>query len=102
MSWIPRCDRLLWVAAVVLACVGLLGWFSGYEIWMQYSQHLPRFPNAAAGSIYPLNVHGIVVYQTSKQRSFLQNWDFWFSVVCVCAAALGGIYEWRSRKRKAR
>jgi hypothetical protein len=99
---VPTKDRLLWLAAVAVCSVGLLGWFWGYyEIWIQYSQHLPRSPNPASGNLYALNIHGIVVYQTLKQRSYRENWEFWSYAVCCCGAALGAVYQWRLRKRVA-
>jgi hypothetical protein len=101
MSPIPKKDRLLWLAAVALCVAGLLGSLWGYEIWYQYYQYLPRSPNLATGNIYSLNIHGVVVYQTVKQQSRRENWDFWSTAIFCWGMALAGIYKWRSRKRAA-
>jgi hypothetical protein len=102
MSSVPKEGRLLWLAAVALCIAGLIGWLWACEIWDQYYDYLPRLPNPVTGNIYPLNIHARVVYQTLKQQSRRENWDFWSSAVFSCGMALGGIYEWRSRKRTAR
>ncbi len=54
MPSIPKECKLLWLAAVALCLLGLLGWMWTYEIWQQYAQYLPRSPRPASGSIYPL------------------------------------------------
>ena len=95
MTSIPKKDRLLWLAAATLSIVGLLGWIWTYGIWDQYFQYLPRSPNPATGSIYPLNIHGVVVYETLKERVRLENWIHWsFGVFCL-GMALGAIHKWR-------
>ena len=98
----PKKDRLLWLAAAALAIVGLLGWIWTYELWDQYFQYLPRSPNPATGSIYPLNIHGVVVYQTLSERSHLDKWNHWSFGIFLCGMVLGGIHQWRwgqSRKK---
>jgi hypothetical protein len=46
------------------------------NVWYQYQATLPRHPDQATGNIYPLNVHGIVVYQTRDQRDRLDRLDY--------------------------
>lgn len=102
MSFIPKEDRLLWLTAAALCLVGFLGWLWAYEIWDQYYQYLPHSPNPATGNIYALNIHGVVVYQTLREQSRRQNWEFWSYAICCCGAALGAVCQWRSRKRAAK
>jgi hypothetical protein len=67
------------------------------DVWDlgQYFRYLPRSPNPEAGSIYPLNIHGVVVYQTLKEQSRLDNWIRWSFGVFCCGMALGGIHKWK-------
>ena len=96
MTSIPKKDRLLWLAAAALCLAGLLGWIWTFGIWDHYFQFLPRSPNPAAGRIYPLSIHGIVVYQSLKERSRLDSWDHWSFGIFCCGMVLGGIHQWRS------
>ncbi len=46
------------------------------NIWYQYQATLPRHAETATGNIFPLNVRGIVVYQTREQRDRLDRLDY--------------------------
>ena len=98
MLSIPKKDRLLWLAAVALCVLGLIGWLWACDIWDEYYDYLPRSLHPATGNVYPLNIHGRMVYETIKERSRRENWDFWSTAVFCCGMALGAICQWRSRK----
>ena len=67
--------------------IGLAGIVWTTSIWYRYQSTLPREPDTSAGRIYPLNVHGIVVYQTRKERDWLNEIQYW-SFVIVGASIL--------------
>ena len=56
-------------AGIIIGLTGLAGIMSTISIWYQYQTTLPRHPDVTAGRVYPLNVHGIVVYQTREERN---------------------------------
>lgn len=89
MAWRPKIERVLWFVAAVLCVLGLLGWVRAMGIWYEYGDILPRSPNLATGNIYPLNIHGWVVYQTLRELSRRQRWEFWSMAMAAFGAALG-------------
>jgi hypothetical protein len=101
VAWRPRVERILWYAAVVLCSAGALGWLRAIEIWYQYWS-LPHSPNPATGNIYPLNIHGYVVYQTLKEQLRRERWEFWSLEVAGLGAALGAFHKWITERRKGR
>jgi hypothetical protein len=76
-----------------LFAIGFLGsvWTAG--LYYKYQRTLPRYPNYPTGSVYPLNVHGIVICQTRSER----NWpnDFLYSSigVIVMSGLMAAIYQ---------
>ena len=98
----PKEWRFVWLTAVALCVLGLLGWLWICEIWEQYAQYLPRSPRPVTGNIYPLGIHGSVVYLTSQEQRRLDKWDFWSTAIFCSGMALGGVYQWRSRRRVAK
>jgi len=79
------------VTLFLLALADLI-WTS--HVWYQYQATLPRHPDTARGNIYPLNVHGIVVYQTRDQRDRLDRLDH-SSFGLVIVAFAGGYLHTR-------
>ncbi len=98
----PKGERLLKIAYNALAIAGLLGVLWGMGIWSDYAENLPRSPNPATGNIYPLSIHGLVVYQTLRERRLLDNWDHWSWGIAIFGFVLAMIHEWRwgERRRK--
>jgi len=43
---------------------------------LYYMQSMPRSPQPDIGLVFPLNIHGTIVYVTKQQDSFL-TWSFW-------------------------
>jgi len=65
---IRRTWKLVGTSMLVIGLAGIV-WTT--SVWYKYQGTLPREPDARAGRIYPLNVHGIVVYQTRQARDWL-------------------------------
>ena len=99
MAWRLKIERALWYAAVVISSAGMLGWFWAAVIWFQY-WNLPHSPNPATGNVYPLNIHGYVVYQTLQEEVRRERWDFWSLEVLGLGVALGTFQKWLAERRK--
>jgi len=76
--------------AIFLLALSDLIWTS--HVWYQYQATLPRHPGRVMGNIYPLNVHGIVVYQTRDQRDRLDRLDYSSFVLMIVAFVVGLVY----------
>lgn len=98
MAWRRKIERVLWYSAVALASAGMVGWLRAISIWYQYWD-LPHSPVTETGNIYPLNIHGYVVYQTLREQLYRQRWEFWSIAVAGCGAALGALHKWISGNR---
>src|SRR5208283_3260383 len=85
-------DSMIWTwlkrVGVALFLVALAEGIWTSNVWYQYQACLPRRPDHATGSIYPLNVHGIVVYQTRDQRNRLDRLDYSTFGIGVAAALM--------------
>jgi len=60
-------------------------------VWDRYLHDLPKSPDAVAQRTYPLNVHGIVVFQTKQERNSLWIFDrggiaIFFIGLALCGA----------------
>jgi len=77
--------RMWWKRiAVALGIIALVQGIWTSSVWYQYQATLPRHAVQETGNIYPLNVHGIVVYQTREQRDRLDKLDYlWGGLVSV-------------------
>ena len=73
----PRWYKKARVALGLMMGTILLVGLYGFNLWFVYQRTLPRTPILQKGNIYPLNVHGIVVYQTQAERDRLRRWDWW-------------------------
>lgn len=81
-----------WIV-VTLSLITLAGaLWSGY-LEYRYQATLPRHPDPAAGNVYPLNVHGIVVYQTRDERDLLDEVLHSAVAVGLTSVLLGAIYQ---------
>jgi hypothetical protein len=95
----PEKGRLLWIAGMTLFVVGVLGGLWAGVIWEQYWQYLPRSANPATGNVYPLNYHGIILYQTLLQSTRLSRWENWSTATGGYGVILGVIHYLRSQQR---
>ncbi len=101
MAWKSKAERILKYTSMALCGLGLTGWVWAMSVYQSYLD-LPSSRNPAAGSIYPLNIHGSVVYQTLQQKLYRERWEFWSMAVFCCGGALYAVYRWISEKKRAR
>jgi len=90
--------------AVITTCciVGLAGLIWTSAIWSNYQRDLPKHPDPVTGNTYPLNVHGIVVYQTREQRNDLDRIQYSSIGVFVGAALMAVIHKKKKHGTDAR
>ena len=94
-----RAQGEMWIwwkrAGIVIALAGLAGWIWAAQLENHYQETLPRSTNSVTGSIYPLNVHGIVVYQTRDERNWLKELHYSSFAVFLIGGLMGLVYEKR-------
>ena len=78
---------------ITIAFVGLAGILWTSSIWYHYQRTLPRRPDPVAGHVYPLNVHGIVVYQTRDERKWLDEIQYSSIAVFAVGALIGALHQ---------
>jgi hypothetical protein len=84
----------LWKSGMtLLAAAGLAGMLWSYNIWYQYQRTLPRHLDQTAGRIYPLNVHGIVVYQTSQENHWRQEIQYSSLAALLACGVMSLVYQ---------
>jgi hypothetical protein len=81
--------------AIVFVAAGLLAMLCFGYLNVHYAKTLPREPVSATGRVYPLNVHGTVVYLTKNEERSL-----WWMFNGGIAVAIAGGALWRSKKLK--
>jgi len=90
-------ERGMWIwwkrAVIIVGVIGLVGFSWSSSLWYQYQRTLPRHPDPAAGNVYPLNIHGIVVYQTRDERNWLNEVEYSSIAVFAVAALMGLVHE---------
>ena len=101
MAWESKIKRVLEYTSKTLCGLGLAAWVWAMSVYQSYLD-LPSSPNPATGSIYPLNIHGSVVYQTLHQKLYRERWEFWSMAVLCCGGALYAVHKWISEKKGAR
>jgi hypothetical protein len=62
-------------------------------MYYKYQARLPRQPDLAAGQVYPLNVHGIVLYQTLDQRNQLDKLLYSTIASALVSGLMAAIYQ---------
>jgi hypothetical protein len=97
VDWKPLIRSALRYSAVALCSAGMVGWLRAISIWYQYWD-LPHSPVPGTGNIYPLSIHGYVVYQTFQKQLYRQRWEFWSIAVAGFGAALGAVHKWMCGK----
>ena len=98
LAWKSKGKRILKYTSIVLSGLGFTGWVWAMSVYQSYL-NLPRSPNPVNGSVYPLNIHGSIVYQTLQQKLYRERWEFWSLVVVICGGALVEIYRLISREK---
>jgi hypothetical protein len=79
-----------WVTGT-MAIVGFAGWIWSTNVEFTYQKTLPRQPDAVAGRVYPLNVHGIVVYLTHDEESRLHGREWSSYALALVGGLLYGV-----------
>jgi hypothetical protein len=74
-----------------LVYLGLAGILWTSAIWFNYQRILLRRPDEPVGRIYPLNVHGIVVYQTREERDWREEIQY-SSIGLLALSALMAVW----------
>lgn len=81
------------VVGCILFLFALMGWLWAGGLYNRYHGMLPRQPDAVAGRIYPLNAHGIVVYQTREERDRLNEVLYSPIGLGVASGLMAAIYQ---------
>jgi hypothetical protein len=88
-----KIERVWKRVGVTLFLIGFGGWVWSAALTFHYQAILPRRPDPTAGNVYPLNVHGIVVYQTRDQRSLLDEMEYSSIAVVAVSALMAAIHQ---------
>jgi hypothetical protein len=86
-------ERLWKRAGIITGMIGLAGILWTSSLWYEYQKTLPRHPDPVAGRVYPLNVHGIVVYQTRDERNWLDEIQYSSIVIFAASALMAAIHQ---------
>ena len=71
-------QRLLKLARALAMTVmlgGFAGFFYGAGVWYDYYDTLPRSPQPATGRTCRMNMHGVAVYASRRERRLLALWE---------------------------
>lgn len=85
--------KTLRIMAIILLLLGGVLFLYSSVVWNRYLHDLPQSAIPQTGHIYPLNIHGIVIYQTQAERNWLWFFDRGGIVVFFMGLAAGGISE---------
>ncbi|MFZ0562732.1 MAG: hypothetical protein WAM43_14045 [Terriglobales bacterium] len=78
---------------ITICLIGFAGILWTSSLWYAYQRTLPRRPDPLAERVYPLNVHGIVVYQTRRERNWLDEIQYSSIAAFVVGGLMGLIHE---------
>jgi hypothetical protein len=79
--------------AFLIMCLGIFSFMFGTALVSCYANNRPTIPIISSGQVFPLNVHGTVVYLTNTEDALI-NWMLeggW--VIGLVAAAFGQYFE---------
>jgi hypothetical protein len=93
---------ILKAIAIVFLAAGLIGQAVSQSIWTHYFHTLPRSPDPAVGRVYPLNMHGIIRYQTQGERTRLDAVEYSSTGLFFTGLIIGAIQRWKSGKPSLR
>jgi hypothetical protein len=84
----------VWRRTATIGCmIGLAGILWTSCLWYEYQRTLPRRPDPVTRRVYPLNVHGIVVYQTRDERNWLDEIQYSSIAVFAASALIGALHQ---------
>ena len=78
---------------ILVGLIGLAGIVWTASLWFEYQRTLPRHPDPVLGRVYPLNVHGIVVYQTRAERNRLDEIQYSSIALFAVSALMAAIHQ---------
>jgi hypothetical protein len=78
---------------VTLFLAAFAGWIWTAGLYYRYQGTLPRHPDPGRGNVYPLNVHGIVVYQTRDERNRLNEGLYISISLALVSGLISVIYQ---------
>jgi hypothetical protein len=84
--------------ALVFLLVGLAGLIASATISTHYLVVMPRVPAPGELRVVPRSIHGVMVYQTTKENRLLNTWEFTSVGVFLVGVTLSAIYmeKWGS------
>ena len=84
--------------ALVFLLVGLAGLIASATISTHYLDVMPRVPVPEELRIVPRSIHGVTVYQTTKEDRLLNTWEFTSVGIFLVGLTLSAIYleKWGS------
>ena len=91
-------ERLWKRAGIIMGLVRLAGIVWTSSLWYGYQKTLPRDPDQVAGRVYPLNVHGIVVYRTRDERNWLDEIQYSSIAIFAASALMAAIHQKKFRR----
>ena len=94
--------REIWKStAMVLVVTGILGALWSVSVWNQYWDILPRSPDPASGRVYPFSMRGVTVYETLRERTYLDRIENLSAATFCVGFALALAYKWKSRGQES-
>jgi hypothetical protein len=95
--------RATWLAtlkffALVFLLAGLAGLIASAAISTHYVVVMPPKPAPEKLRVIPRSIHGVTVYQTAKENSLLNTWEYTSVGIFLVGLTLSAIYmeQWGS------
>jgi hypothetical protein len=78
--------------ALLFLLFGLAGLIASATISTHYLDVMPREPAPGELRVVPRNIHGVMVYQTTKEDRFLNEWEYSSVGVFLVGLVLSAVY----------
>lgn len=97
---LARCKfkQIVRVCGVALAIIGISGLLSKFYLEARQVTTLPRSPKPSLGRVFPTNIHGVVVYQTSFEKACSEQIVMWSFIALGLSLIVSIIYKRRWEK----
>ena len=84
--------------ALVFLLVGLAGLIASAAISTHYLAVMPQKPTPEELRVVPRSIHGVTVYQTTKENRLLNTWEFTSVGIFLVGVVLSVVYleKWGS------
>jgi hypothetical protein len=80
-------------SAVCFILSGIALFYYGLVIQYRYQATLPRTEDKPSGHIFPLNIHGVIVFQTAREQNRQRLFEIGGFAIVMLGLATGGISE---------